>query len=230
MTQFIARISRHGRSNPPPWRHSRRGVTLIEMIAVIAILAILAVVFLPSVTSLSKASSRRAAVTQTLSALDQTRAMALSKGNSFYFVLADTDTAWPEQYRGRSFAIYEEIYNTTLNRYDKFPATGFTQLPTGIAFKPDSAATTDTTATVYGAGRETFYCAILGKDMSLPCFKFNTLGGVDEPTQPKFAHLRLFEGYLGPTGQPVVTNASGVKGEEVLDVSLATGRAKREEP
>src|SRR5438477_4898431 len=117
MTHFIARVSRHRRSNPPPTRHSRRGVTLIEMMAVIAVLAILAVVFLPAVTSLSKASSRRAAVTQTLSALDQARALALSKGNSFYFVLADTDTTWPEQYRGRSYAIYEEIYNTTLNKY-----------------------------------------------------------------------------------------------------------------
>jgi len=200
------------------------------MIAVIAILAILAVVFLPSVTSLSKASSRRSAVTQTLSALDQTRAMALSKGNSFYFVLADTDASWPEQYRGRSYAIYEEVYNPTLNRYDKFPATGFTPLPTGITFKPDSATTTDTTATVFSGSKETFWCTLLGKDMTLPCFKFNTLGGVDEPTDPKFAHLRLIEGYLGPTGQPVVTNSAGDKGEEILDVALTTGRAKREEP
>ncbi len=197
---------------------------MIEMLTVMAILAIMAVVILPAVTGLSKASARRSAVTQTLSTLDQTRAMALSKGNSFYFVVADTDPNWPEQYRGRAYAVYEEVYNQTANRYDKFAATGWTQLPTGIAFKPDSGAS------LYGGSKETFYCQVLGKDMSLPCIKFNTLGGVDEPTDPNFAHVRIFEGYLNASGVPTVTNNAGAKGEEVIDIALTTGRAKREEP
>ncbi len=194
-----------------------------------AVLAILAAVLLPAVTSLSKSSARRSAVTRTLSTLDQTRALALSKGGAYYLVFADQDAAWPEQYRCRSYAIYEEIYNTTANRYDRFPATPWTQLPTGIAFKPDTVATATTVATVFGGAKEEFYCAPVGKNMTLPCFKFNSLGGVDEPTDTNYAHVRLFEGFFNGAGQRVATNSAGVDGEEILDVSLVTGRAKREE-
>jgi prepilin-type N-terminal cleavage/methylation domain-containing protein len=213
--------SRPPSQSPPARGGGQRGVTLIEMVAVVAVLAIIMAVTMPAVTSLSKSSSRRAAVTLTLSTLDQARALALSRGGIHYLVLADLNAAWPEEYRCRAFAIFQEVYNPAASRYDRFPVTAWTLLPTGVAFKPDAD-------TVFAGAREVFYCKPAGGDLAMPCFKFSSVGTLEEPTDTNLARLRLFEGFFNGL-QPVATNRAGAAGEEVLRISLVTGRAKREE-
>lgn len=200
--------------------------TLVELLAVIAILAVVAAVTLPVVTSMSKSSSRRAAVSMVLSTLDQARGLALSKSTTHYLVFADLNPAWPESYRCRSFAIFEEVFNPLTNRYDRFPVTPWTQLPDGISFKPDVDsifAQTDTP-------REAFYCQPAQGDLDAPCFKFNSLGALEMPTTSNLAQLRLFEGVVSTTGVAVSTNNVKEAREELLRVSLVTGRARRIQP
>jgi len=222
MTYFSTGAVSTSGSKALPCKAKRRAFTLVEMIAVIAIIAIAGAVVLPTVTSISKSSARRSAVTQALSTLDQTRAMAVSNSSVYFLAVADQNPAWPEEFRCRAFAIYQEVYNTKADRYDRFPVTAWKQLPTGVAFKPDAD-------TVFGSTKETFYCHPAGKELLVPCFKFNSVGGVDEPTDTKLACLRLFEGFFNGAGQPIATNSAGKAGEEVLRVSLVTGRARRED-
>jgi type II secretory pathway pseudopilin PulG len=196
------------------------------MLAVLAVLAVVVAVSMPVVTSLSKNSSRNAAVNLTLSALDHARALAVAKNATHYLVIADLNPAWPENFRCRAFAIFEEVFNPTSNHYDRFPVTPWTQLPDGIAFKPDG----DTILAQTGITKEKFYCQPAGGEIEAPFFKFNSLGALEVPTDSQFAALRLFEGALSSTGVAVSTNTAKAAREEVLRVSLITGRARRIEP
>jgi prepilin-type N-terminal cleavage/methylation domain-containing protein len=218
--------SRPARLSPPPRGGRCRGFTLIEIIAVLAVLAIVFAVSLPAVTSLSKSSSRRAAATLVLSTLDQARAMALSRNGTYYLALADGNKDWPENYRCRAFAIYEEVFNpaNTAKPYQQLPVTGWTQLPAGVAFQPAA----DTVFQSAMDANVTFYCQSAGKEMNTPYFKFNSLGAVEVPTDATKARLRIFEGFFDAAGQPVATNRA-TAAEEVLLVSLVTGRARRVE-
>ncbi len=199
------------------------GFTLIEMIAVMAVIAVATAAILPAVSSVGKASSRRAAVTLTLGALDQARALALSNSTNYYLAFASNDSDWPEEYRSRAFAVYEEVFNpegAPGNQYVWLPVGDWTKLPTGIAFNP--AATT-----VFNGPTKDFYCGTLGREIKAAYFKFNGIGGLDEPTDSAHAHVRIFEGFLDAAGKLTFTNKSG---EEVIKVSLVTGRARRLEP
>lgn len=200
--------------------------SLVEMLAVLAILAVVAAVTLPVVTSLSKSSSRRAAVNLVLSTLDQARALALAKNTPHYVVLADMNPAWPEGLRCRAFAIFEEVFDPAANRYHRFPVTPWTQLPDGVAFKPDD----DTILSRQTIPLETFYCQPAGGEIAAPCLKFNSIGALESPTDSRLAQLRIFEGALSASGVAVATNNAAAAREEVLRVSLATGRARRIAP
>ena len=197
------------------------GFTLVEMLVVIAIILFVAVVSLPAITSLSKTSSRRTAVSLTMAALDQTRGLALSRSAAHYLVFADADPVWPERYRNRAFGVFEEIYEPQTETYHRQLVSAWTPLPDGIAFKPDGD-------TLFGAPREVFYCHPVGRELSLPCFKFTDLGAVEQPAKPEFARLRLFEGFFDASGVAVPTNQARAAAEEVIKVSLHTGRAQRE--
>lgn len=205
-------------------RTGRRGAfTLVETLAVMAVLAVLAAVTLPAVSSLSRNSSRRSAVNLVLSTLDQVRGMAITQNGNFFLALADSNPDWPENYRSRSFAIFQEEYQSKTGRYNILPVTGWTVLPEGISFKPDADTIFANTTT------ETFYCQPASKELKLVFFKFNTTGSLDEPANSTFARLRLFEGTLNKAGNVVSTNNAKQAREEVVTLSLTTGRAKREE-
>jgi len=198
----------------------------VEMLAVIAIIAVVVGVAVPAVTSLSRNSQRRAAVTLVLSTLDQARGIALAKSTTCYLVVANGSPDWPEKLRSRSFAIFEEVYNPTSTRYDMLPLTAWTPLPDGFAFKPGDD-------TVFGANSTSpklkFYCQPAGVEIETPYFKFNNLGTLDEPNEVQYALLRLFSGEISKTGDVRPNNAYGAASEEVIRISLNTGRAKREE-
>lgn len=202
------------------------------MLAVIALITIVAVALVPAISSMNKSSSRLAAASLVLANLDQARAMALSHNSSYYLVFANNDPAWPEEYRCRAFAIYEEVFTPStdpkVSPYKWFEVSGWTKLPTGIAFDPAAA-------TVYASSPSdpslptAFHCNVLGKDVSGSYFKFNSIGAVEEPTDSNLATVKIFEGFVNPNGTLVFTNKAP-KAEEVIKVSLATGRAKRLQP
>jgi prepilin-type N-terminal cleavage/methylation domain-containing protein len=202
------------------------GFTLLEMVTVMAIIAIATAVAVPAIGSLSKSSSRRAALSLTLGVLDQTRALAISRSGNYYLAFADNSPDWPEDYRCRAFAIFEEAFSPSASpgsQYHWLQVSNWTKLPVGVAFDPAAA-------TVFGgAARKTFYFSPLGKEISAAYFKFNSVGAVDEPADSALASVKIFEGFINSNGQPTYTNKAAAA-EEVVKVSLVTGRAKREEP
>jgi prepilin-type N-terminal cleavage/methylation domain-containing protein len=225
----IRRGIRSGPENTAP--RSNRAFTLVELLTVIAIIATVTAFSIPAVTSLSKSSARQTAASLVLSAFDQTRSLALAQSGTFYLVFADKNMAIPNQpsalgqpYSYRSFAIFQESYNATFQKYERFAVTGWTTLPAGVAFKPDIA----NSDTIYSAPlNETFFAKPVGQEVQLPCFKFNSLGALDEPATASLAQIRIFEGFVDPTGAITETNPALTEAEEVISVSLVTGRAKR---
>lgn len=187
------------------------------MLVVIGVIMLVAVVALPSITSLSKSSSRRTAVSLTMAALDQARALALSHGTNCYLVFADADPAWPESHRYRAFAIFEETYEPQSEKYLRNVIGAWTKLPDGIAFKNDAD-------TVFGGPVEKFFCHPTNQEQGLPHFKFTEIGSLEAPAKTQFARLRLFEGFYEETGAMVATNKAQAA-EEAIKVSLQTGRA-----
>jgi prepilin-type N-terminal cleavage/methylation domain-containing protein len=205
---------------------SAAGFTLLEMVTVMAIIAIATAVAMPAIGSLTKSSSRRAALSLTIGGLDQVRALALSKSSNYYLVFADNSPDWPEDYRCRSFAIFEEVFFPNAaagSQYRCLPVTTWTRLPVGVAFNPSAT-------TIFGATtRKMVYFAPLGKEINAAYLKFNGIGAVEEPSDSALAYVRIFEGYVDANGSLTFTNKAAAA-EEVIKISLITGRAKREEP
>lgn len=227
MPSMRAIIRRAAEQRPAKrWLSSTLGFTLLEMITVMAIIAIAAAIAIPAIGSLTKSSARRTAVSLTLAALDQTRALALSRSGNFYIAFADNSSDLPEDYRCRAFAIFEETFHpngTPGNQYHWLQVSNWALLPTGVAFDPAANS-------VFGApARKAFYFPPLGKEISAAYFKFNSIGAVDEPANSDLANVKIFEGFIGTNGQPTFTNQA-VAAAEVIKVSLATGRAKLQEP
>ena len=218
---------RSGCGRPGIRRHIRgvrSGFTLVETLAVIAIIAVVVGMAVPAVTSLNRNSQRRAAVSLILSTLDQARGLALSKNSTCYLVVANAKPDWPENLRSRSFAIFEEVYNATSTRYDLLPITSWTALPEGFSFKPG----TDTILCDAFTPKK-FYCHPAGVEIEASYFKFNSLGTLDEPTDPNLSRLRIFSGTVTKDGDIRPSNPNGAAAEEVIRVTIGTGRARREE-
>jgi type II secretory pathway pseudopilin PulG len=225
------------------------------MLVVVSIIMIVAVVALPAITSLSKSASRRSSVSLVMAALDQARAQAVGQSATCYFVLANGDNRLvvtesadkpPADYRYRAFAIYQEVYipppagtppADAARPYHLLPIRQWTLLPEGVSFKPDPAPKPgDTVAedpTIFSQPTPTtpvtFFCQWAKAELALPYLKFNSTGAIEEPTDARFARLKLFEGYVASNGAAVATNAAKSFGDETVVLSLFTGRAKRQE-
>jgi prepilin-type N-terminal cleavage/methylation domain-containing protein len=216
-------------ASSPAARRDRQAFSLVEMLAVLAVIAIVTAVAVPVVTSLSKGSSRRAGVAVVVSVLEQTRGLALSQNSAHYLALADNNTDWPANFRCRSFAIFQEVFNPSLNRYDRLPVTGWTQLPEGLSFDP-GIETQETSVFRATDNKVKLYCQPLGKELELHCFKFNSLGGLDAPAAVEDSLLRLIEGTVNVEGKlQRSSQAVGRLRDEIVRVSPVTGRARRED-
>jgi prepilin-type N-terminal cleavage/methylation domain-containing protein len=240
-----------GSASRPRRGVERRGAsafTLIELLVVMSILLLVAVVALPSVSHLSKAAARRAAVTQSMGILDQARAIALSQGNTVYVVFANGDAAIPEAYRYRSYAVFREVYYPEHRNYVPSDSkTGraepylielvrpWTKLPDGVAFKPAGS-----TSSVFDGPTAKFPFRIAQhggttqeQQVTVPYLRFSAMGLLEqqggEPWIAGLARVRLFEGFVDASGTAVMTNAGRQDAEEMVVLSPVTGRAHREE-
>lgn len=213
--------------------------TLVEMLVVVSIILIAVAVVLPALTSLATSASRRGGISQVLAALDQARATAIAQGGNVYVAFADANPLIPEDYRYRSFAVFQQVYypeqKASGNPYFFELVRPWTKLPEGVAFKPD----TSSERSLFSGARQKFYFRLSkdnsgGGELDLPFLKFNGIGGLESANgsalTAEFARVRLFEGYFMADGTPVAGTAAGEKSNAVLEVSIFTGRAaKREE-
>jgi type II secretory pathway pseudopilin PulG len=78
---------------------------------VIGIIAVLLIAIIPAITSLTKASGRKAAVSSLLGGIEQARANAIKTGRASYIVFPTFTSGSREtldRYDHKSFAIFED--------------------------------------------------------------------------------------------------------------------------
>src|SRR4051812_31513401 len=122
-------------------RERSSAFTLVELLVVIGIIVVLLVAVLPAVTSLSKSSGRKGAVSNLLGAIEQARAQAVKDGRSTYLVFPNFQAGITqdvvERYHYKAYAIFEEDSD---NPTAPTQLTSWKTLPIGISFRPASFA------------------------------------------------------------------------------------------
>jgi type II secretory pathway pseudopilin PulG len=143
--------------------------------------------------------------------------------------------------------------------YHLLPIRAWTLLPDGVAFRPANQTTatsggssaSTTVKTVFDAMNSTaapsststtttttptsFYFQPSNASIVLPFIKFNPTGGIDAignytaTSAGDYANVKIFEGFVDANGNAVVTNPAKALADETINLSLFTGRAKRQE-
>jgi prepilin-type N-terminal cleavage/methylation domain-containing protein len=204
-------------------RHRSRAFTLLELLVVIGIISILLVAIIPAVTSLSKSSSGKAAVSNLMNALEQARALALTSGSATYVVFADQTT--PDNYRCKAFIVFQEDKN-----FLPVAVTKWHFLPTGVSFQPSAGLLTAQSATP----KIKFSCpGTMGTTpIELPFIKFDSTGVVAAPTDPAVLFANIFAGSVDSSGRPAFTDQTQKTTGKLDQVTVArfTGRARYVDP
>jgi type II secretory pathway pseudopilin PulG len=190
---------------------------------VIAIISVMLVAVIPAVTSLSKSSGRKSAISNLMNALEQARSLALTSGSATYVVFADQST--PENYRCKAFIIFQDnkdFYQTAVTKWHF--------LPTGISFRPDKGLVTRPS----GSTPLRFVCpgTMGASPLVLPYVKFDPNGIVAAPTDPNILFLDLFAGSVDTAGEMSYTDSNQRMSGKYDAVVLArfTGRARYVDP
>jgi len=202
--------------------------TLLEILIVVTIIGALLAVALPAVTSLSKSSARKSAISGLLGILEKARSQAIQDGQATYVVFPDktltspTDPSIPQRYCYRSYAIFEDdpVTPGTIKQI-----TGWQSLPTGVSVRSGSlnylAKTTSFPFTPLGGSTP--------QSFPFPSLKFNSTGQVDATSTPTATtgtiQFGVFEGYVDSSGTE--KNTSKTNFTESIELSRLTGRAKR---
>lgn len=199
--------------------------TLLELLVVIGIIAILLVAVIPAVTSLSKSSGRKGAVSNLLGAIEQARVQGIKEGRSAYVVFPIFTSGTPaalDRYSYKSYAIFEDdpAVPTTPKQL-----TNWKTLPTGISLRYASlTALTDPASLMPPLGTITFTPDTTATQFK--CLKFNANGEIESP--PGNVSLSLFEGHVNGAVE-VVTGSRDANGNpaatETINIAHLTGRA-----
>ena len=199
------------------------GFSLVELLVVIGVISMMLVLIAPAVTSLSKSSGRKSAVSNLMNALEQARSLAVSSGSATYVVFADQST--PADYRCRAFMVFQDRAN-----FSQAAVTGWRFLPIGIAFRPDKGLVTPPTA----ASPLKFACggALGPTPRALPYVKFDPTGIVSAPTDPNALFVDIFAGAVDEAGRANYTDDAQRQSQKFDAVVLArlTGRVRYVDP
>ena len=206
-----------------PSSKSRAAFSLIELLVVIGIIAIMLVVLAPAVTSLSKSSGRKSAVSNVMNALEQARSLAVTSGYATYVVFADQ--SMPADYRCRALIVFQDTENFTQK-----PVTNWRFLPTGIAFRPSKGLVTPPS----GSASLKFSCpGPMGPTpRALPYVKFDPTGMVSTPSDPNMLFVDIFAGAVDGAGRTNYTDDAQRNSQKFDAVVLGrlTGRVRYVDP
>jgi prepilin-type N-terminal cleavage/methylation domain-containing protein len=200
---------------------SHPAFTLLELLVVMGILAIMLVAIIPVVSSLSKSSGRKAAISNLLGALEQARTYAITDGQATYLVFptqVGTDVATIQRYAYRSYAIFEDdpAGSGTPKQLTKWQT-----LPTGVSLRSGSLNFL-ATSTAFP------FTPVSPTPSQFPSLKFNSNGEVDSSSTPSAStgaiQFGIFEGFVGTSGNETKTSSSNFT--ETIYVSRLTGRAE----
>lgn len=188
------------------------------------IISLLLVVVIPVVSSLSKASGQKAAVSNVMNLLEQARTLAVSSGNATYVVFADQTT--PEKYRCKAYIVFKEDPQT----FSPVAITKWHFLPNGISFQPNSGLLKTPAATP--AVKFTCPGEIGTTPVALPFLKFDASGMVASPTDPNILFANVFAGSVDGGGTLTYTDQAQKSSQKFDQVAIArfTGHARYVDP
>src|SRR5438093_6847226 len=206
-----------------------RAFTLVEMLVVLGMIVILLSAVLPTVTSLSKANGRKAAMANLLGGIEQARAEAIKSSQASYVVFptfgAGTTQSTLDRYNYKSYAIFED---NAANPGSVKQITPWKALPTGVALRSAGTAALANLADPASLNpAPTFsFTPDTGTTPTFRCLKFNSNGEVEAPAANVL--LGVFEGYVS-NGSEVATTKDGSGNPaavEYIAVAQFTGRAE----
>ena len=203
-------------------RQPRSAFTLIELLVVIGIIAVMLVAIAPAVTSLSKSSGRKSAISNVMNALEQARSLAVTSGSATYVVFADQTTT--PDYRCRALIVFQDGTDFT-----QTAITAWRFLPTGIAFRPNKGLVTSPA----GGGALKFVCPGMGSTpRALPYVKFDPTGMVSVPADGALLFVDIFAGAVDDAGRANYTDDVQRQSQKFDAVVLArlTGRPRYVDP
>ncbi|MGZ5552065.1 MAG: pilus assembly FimT family protein [Chthoniobacterales bacterium] len=206
----------------------RAAFTLLELIVVVGIIILLLAVTLPSITSLSKSGSRKAAVGALVGAFEQARAQAIKDGLATYVVFptfpSGATQTTSDRYNHKSYAIFED---DPANAATPKQLTNWKTLSTGVAVRTGSLGYLTDVSTLSPALKITFAPDTAATPL-FRCVKFNANGEVDSPSGAPSFYLTIFEGSV-TNGTELITSAkdgsNNPKATETVTISRLTGRA-----
>lgn len=191
-----------------------------------AIIAVLLVAIIPAVTSLSKASGRKGAISLLLGVFEQAHALAVKDGRATYVVFpaqypagtsATTDQTLIDRYFYHSVAIFEDDPDPTKQ---KVQVTEWKVLPTGVSLRTEVSYPTSNSKWTAAS----FAFTPTQTAPTFPFLKFDASGEVESPVPTSGpVQLNLFEGFVinGTFEKP--TNAKNFT--ETISISRNSGRA-----
>jgi prepilin-type N-terminal cleavage/methylation domain-containing protein len=192
--------------------------TLLELLIVIGIISLLLVAVIPAVTSLSKSSGGKSAVSGLMNSLEQARALALTSGSATYVVFADETT--PEHYRCKAYIVFQD------KNFVPAAVTKWNFLPTGISFLPSQGLLTPQTTVE-------FLCpgTISVAPIRLPFIKFDANGMVSSPASANL-FVNFFSGFVDAGGTPKYTDKNQELAQKFDQIKIApfTGSAQYVNP
>jgi prepilin-type N-terminal cleavage/methylation domain-containing protein len=228
--QSAFRIPQFARHSSLVTRHA--AFTLLELLVVIGIVSILLVAVIPAVTSLSKSSGRKGAISNLLGGIEQARAEAIKTGQATYVVFptfgSSTLQTTLDRYNYKSYAIWEDDPTTTPASQKQI--SNWKSLPTGVAIRSKTSAP----ESLNNLSKDTSSMFKFTPDSSAtPTFyymKFNANGEIEFPNSSVM--LAVFEGYVDTSNSEIITGAKdsfsppNPLATEAINVSHLTGRAE----
>lgn len=209
----------------------RRAFTLLELLIVIGIISVLLVAVIPAVTSFSKSSGRKGAISNLLGAIEQARAEAIKTGQAAYIVFPTFTGGSPttlERYNHKSYAVFADD-----SEHPGTPKqlTNWKTLPTGISLRAagpfplsdlvDSNSLTPPITVAFTPDPTSAGAA------SFRCIKFNANGEVESSATN--VSLAIFEGHVNGTTEVITSGRRGAEptATESITIARLTGRAER---
>ncbi len=191
------------------------------------------VALLPAVNSLSKSSGRKAAVSNLLGAIEQSRSQAMRDGRSTYIAFAAqpsdstntniTSNIILDRYFYHSYAIFEDDPASATN--PKIQLTPWKVLPTGISLRTEISFSSANTRTNAKWSSSDFAFTPGGSTaQKFPFLSFDSTGALTSPTPVNIGSisLRLFEGSVTGTFEHPTSSANK---DETISIAPVTGRA-----
>ncbi len=171
--------------------HPPRGFSSIEMLAVLGVIALMAALAVPSIIGMSGSAGRKGAVNVLLNTFEQARVAALTSGTTTYVGFANR--YFPdENMQYRAYIVFRDrTEDDPAGAGEYIPLTRWETLPRNIYFHRE------TNSLVGRNGDAPSHVILTDNSLprlydgaELPVIRFNSMGGIIEPTTSN--HLRLF--------------------------------------